>query len=273
MDTKEVFDSFLKDLKNAFPDITIVEYNIDQEVKNIEDNFFPSVMKVIQRDETFFTEAERVFCGVNLSELWTKTETTHEAIWKHMFMIMIGSFFHGDMNQKLEKLLDTAKNIWSASGHENDEISKILNDDHAEDKLKEILEYLQNTRLAKLFLELVEETNLEELTDGLNFENPAELVEMIKNPDNPQMKNIIAKVQQKIQTKMQQGQFTQQQLLGEIEGIKLKIQSMFGNVINEMLGGRRADVASNVLVGNSPEARRQRMLARLQRKQREKTSH
>jgi hypothetical protein len=87
------------------------------------------------------------------------------------------------------------------------------------------------------------------------------------------MKNIINKVQNKIQTKIQHGQFTQQQLVGEVEGIKAKIQSLFGNVINEMLGGRRADVPSSVLVANSPEARRQRMIARLQRKQREKNSH
>lgn len=272
MDTKEVFDNFLKDLKDTFPDINIVEYNIDQEVKNIEEKYYPSILKVIQRDESFFAE-ERMFCGINLSDLWKQSSANHEAIWKHLFMILIGSFFHGDINEKVGKLLETAKSAWSSSGHENDEISKVLNDEHAEDHFKQIIEFVQETRLAKLFMELVEETNFEELADGINLENPTELVDMIKNPEHPKMKGIVSKVQQKIQTKMQHGQFTQQQLIGEIEGIKAKVQSLFGNVLNDMLGGRRADVSSTTLMGNSPEARRQRMLARLQRKQRDKTSH
>jgi hypothetical protein len=272
MDTKEIFDNFLSELKTTFPEIGSVEYNLDQEVKHIEETYYPSVLKIVQKDETFFAE-ERKFCGVNLSELWNKSETNRENIWKNVFMIMIATFFHGDINGKIGKLIETAKNVFSSSGHENDEISKILNDEKAEDNFKEILEYVQNTRLAKLFMELVEETNIEELAEGINLDNPTELVDIIKNPDHPKMKNIINKVQNKIQTKIQHGQFTQQQLVGEVEGIKAKIQSLFGNVINEMLGGRRADVPSSVLVANSPEARRQRMIARLQRKQREKNSH
>lgn len=272
MDAKEVFDGFLNELKTAFPEIGSVEYNLDQEVKHIEETYYTSILKVLQKDESFFAE-ERKFCGLNLSELWTKSEANRELIWKNMFMILIATFFHGDINEKIGKIIETAKNAFSSSGYENDEISKILNDEKAEDNFKQIFEYIQNTRLAKLFMELVEETNIEELVEGINLDNPAELVEMLKNPDHPTMKNIINKVQVKIQTKLQHGQFTQQQLIGEIEGIKAKVQSLFGNVINDMLGGRRADVSSSVLVGNSPEARRQRMIARLQRKQREKTSH
>ena len=86
------------------------------------------------------------------------------------------------------------------------------------------------------------------------------------------MKKCIGAVQKQLQSKLQRGELTQQQLQGDIEGLKLKVQGLFGNVLNEsLLGGRRADVPSTVLMSNSPEARRQRMLARLQRKQREKT--
>jgi hypothetical protein len=272
MDAKEVFDNFLKDLKTSFSDIEIPQYSVDEEVKNIESKHYSSVLKVVQRDETFFSE-ERVFFGINISELWRRSETNREAIWKHMFMVFVASFFHGDINEKLGKLLDIAKNAWSSSGHENDEISKILNDEHAEDHFKELLEFVQETRLAKMFMEIVEETNFEEFAEGINLESPTEFVDMIKNPEHPKMKNIVSKIQQKIQTKMQQGQITQQQMIGEVEGIKAKVQGLFGNVINEMLGGRRGNTASTTLMANSPEARRQRMLARLQRKHREKNSH
>ncbi len=179
---------------------------------------------------------------------------------------------HGDIKHKIGKLLETVKGLWSSSGNENDEISKVLNDDKTEDKLTEIFDYIQNTRIAKLFLELVEETNIEEFVGDLNFDNSDEIMEILRNPEHPKIKPIVGKLQQKIQQKLQRGQYTQQMLTSEIEGIKAKLQSMFGNVINEMIGGRRGDVPPTVLMGNSPEARRQRMLARLQKKQREKNS-
>jgi len=272
MDAKQVFDAFLADLKTTFPDVELQEYDLEKEVKSIEEMVFSSVMKIAQKDETFFTETDRTICGLNISALWKSSESNREAIWKHMIMISIAAFLHGDIKDKLGKILDTVKGLWSSSGRENDEISKILNDEGAEDKISELLEYVQNTRLAKMMMEMVEETNLEEFVGDLDFNNPNEIMDILKNPEHPKIKPIIGKVQHKIQEKLQRGQYTQQQLASEIEGIKAKLQSMFGNVINEMLGGRRADVPAAVLTSNSPEARRQRMLARLQKKQREKNS-
>jgi hypothetical protein len=272
MDTKQVFDSFLADLKTAFPEISLSEYDLEKEVKAVEDMVFSSVLKIAQKDETFFTSQDRILFGINISELWKSSESNREAIWKHMILISIAAFLHGDIKEKLGKILDTVKGLWSSSGRENDEISKILNDDEAEDKISEILEYVQNTRIAKMMLEMIEETNVEELVGDIDFSNPEEIMNLLKNPDHPKIKPIFAKVQQRVQEKLQRGQYTQQQLMSEIEGIKAKLQSMFGNVINEMLGGRRADVPAAVLTSNSPEARRQRMLARLQKKQREKNS-
>jgi hypothetical protein len=272
MDTKQVFDAFLADLKTAFPEISLPEYDLEKEVKVVEDIVFSSVLKIAQKDETFFTSQDRILFGINISELWKSSESNREAIWKHMILISIAAFLHGDIKEKLGKILDTVKGLWSSSGRENDEISKILNDDEAEDKISEILEYVQNTRIAKMMLEMIEETNVEELVGDIDFSNPEEIMNLLKNPDHPKIKPIFAKVQQRVQEKLQRGQYTQQQLMSEIEGIKAKLQSMFGNVINEMLGGRRADVPAAVLTSNSPEARRQRMLARLQKKQREKNS-
>lgn len=272
MEAKQVFDAFLNDLKAAFPEIELLEYDLEKEVKVVEEMVFSSILKIAQKDETFFTETDRVVCGLNISALWKSSESNREAIWKHMIMISVAAFLHGDIKEKLGKILDTVKSLWSSSGRENDEISKVLNDEEAEDKISELLDYVQNTRIAKLILEMVEESNIEEFFGDFNFENPDEIMEILKNPDHPKIKPMIAKVQQKVQEKLQRGQYTQQQLASEIEGIKAKVQSMFGNVINEMLGGRRADVPANVLMGNSPEARRQRMLARLQKKQREKNS-
>ena len=97
-------------------------------------------------------------------------------------------------------------------------------------------------------------------------------METIKDPNNPLVKKFINKIQNLIKSKLESGQITQTQIQGEIEAIKNKVTSLFGNVFNDMLGGTRSEVPSSVLMGNSPEARRQRMLARLQKKQRDKNS-
>jgi soluble P-type ATPase len=82
----------------------------------------------------------------------------------------------------------------------------------------------------------------------------------------------VDKIQRLIKDKIQRGEITKSKLVEEMEAVKAKITSIFGNMFNDALGGRQADIPSSALLGNSPEARRQRMLARLQKKQREKNS-
>jgi hypothetical protein len=269
MDATEVINSFFSDLKDAFG-IDVPKFDTDEVVKEIEENYYPSLMKILQRDDSFFDEP-RILCDINISELWRTGESNREAIWKHMQMCMFSSFLHGDINEKIGTIVKTLKNMWNSSGnHDNDEITRLLNDENSEDHFKEILEYLQETRLAKIFHEIVEQLDVSEL--DLNFENPQQIVEMLRNPEHPNIKKVVTKVQNIIKHKMERGEFTQNMLVAEVEGIKAKIQGIFGNIFNEALGGRRGDTPAHVLMGNSPEARRQRMLARLQKKQRDKNS-
>jgi hypothetical protein len=126
------------------------------------------------------------------------------------------------------------------------------------------------TRLAKMFMNFVESFDISEY--DINFENPIELVEMLKNPEHPTLKKLIGKVQSTIEEKVRRGELSQQLIQSEVEAIKAKVMSLFGNVFNEALGGRRNELAPQVFMANTPEARRQRMLARLQRKVRDKNS-
>jgi hypothetical protein len=132
-----------------------------------------------------------------------------------------------------------------------------------------MFEYVTNLRSAKIFGNILEEIDIPSL--GISLDNPTELLQMVRDPDNPVMQKAVGTVQRLLKQKLEGGQLTQQQLMSDIEGIKAKIQSLFGNVFNEMLGGRQNNAGSGVMMSNSPEARRQRMLMRLQRKQREKT--
>jgi Glu-tRNA(Gln) amidotransferase subunit E-like FAD-binding protein len=167
-------------------------------------------------------------------------------------------------------MIDIFKSYWTKTGTDSDEINKILNDKASENHFKEILEFIMNTRIAKIFTEIVEKIDVKAL--NINVENPDELIEMIKNPEHPTIKKIITKIQNMLKDKMKRGELTQQQITAEVEAIKAKVTSIFGNIFNDAMGLNRGETPAAVLVGNSPEARRQRMLARLQKKQRDKNS-
>lgn len=269
MDAKKVIEDLFSYLKEISPETEIPEYSLETVVSELEDAYTPDILKILQKDEAFFSEP-RMLHGINLSQF--VTEETKENIWKHLQSAIFASFLHGDLKEKLGKILDTVKGLWNSSGQENDEINRILNDENSEGHFKELIDYLSETRIAKLCMQLFEEIDFEDMASELNFENPNDIMEMLKNPEHPVMKRVIDRIQGKLKHKMERGEITQQIIVGEIEAIKAKIQGLFGNIFNEMLGGRRADVPANVLMGNSPEARRQRMLARLQKKQRDKNS-
>lgn len=236
--------------------------NVDTAISEIE-VFYPDILKLVQKDETFF-DTERTLFGVNLSDVADK-----DAIWKHLLMCIMASFFHGDIKQKLGTILNTVKSVWSASGQSSDDVDRILNDENTKGHVEELIEYVTNLRTAKVFLDILESIDISSL--DIQLYDPAKLVELVRNPDNPIMQKCMTTVQKALKQKLERGEFTQHQLQSDIEGVKAKVQSLFGNMFTEALGGRRADVPSSVMISNAPEARRQRMLARLQRKQQEKT--
>lgn len=269
MDVKKIIDDFFVYLKETNPHFEIPEYTVDSAVLELEDVYSPQILQILQKEEGFFSKP-RLFCGIDISTC--VNDETKESIWKHIQSAIFASFLHGDLKAKLSKILEIVKNVWSSSGQENSEVTRILNDEKSEGHFQEIIDYLSDTRIAKLCMKLFEEIDFEDMASELNLENPNDIIEMMKDPENPVMKRIIGRIQSTLQQKMQRGEFNQQEIVSEIEAIKAKVQSLFGNIFNDMLGGRRADVPATVLMANTPEARRQRMIARLQKKQREKNS-
>ena len=78
-----------------------------------------------------------------------------------------------------------------------------------------------------------------------------------------------------LKDRIQTSKINQQELIREIEMLRAKMTSTFGKYMNEMVVGEREQPAtgntSHQILSNSQEARRARMLARLQRKQQEKS--
>jgi hypothetical protein len=263
----EVLEAFKKDLNEVFNIEPVI--NIDDDVKYIETNFYPDALKILQKDASFF-EKERILMGVNLCDLWKTEKMPADTFWKHMQMVCIGSLMHGDIKDKITPIIAAVKTYFGMAGNENAEISKILNDEKSEDHFKDVLEFIMQTRIAKIFMSIVEQIDITEL--DLNFERPEQVIEILKNPEHPSIKKVVDKIQRLIKDKIHRGEITKSKLVEEMEAVKAKITSIFGNMFNDALGGRQADIPSSALLGNSPEARRQRMLARLQKKQREKNS-
>ena len=260
MDIHEVLSQFCKEVfeeEIEFEDQTVVEEF---------EHFYSEVVQIIQKNPEFFSN-ERIVFGRNLSLL---DESKREVIWKNLLPCMLSSFFHGDIRKKVEKVSEIVKNLWNASGQKNDEVTKILNDEESQGRFREIIDFVLNSRLAKIFTTLVESFDFSEFE--LNITDPAELIELLKNPENPVIKKIQEKIQSTIKQKIQRGEISQQMIVTEIEAIKAKVMSLFGNIFNDALGGRKSDVSGSTLMANSPEARRQRMIARMQRKVREKNS-
>ena len=121
------------------------------------------------------------------------------------------------------------------------------------------------TRLAKVVLNLAESIDMSEL--GLNFDDPEELMKSFKEgQQNPAIEKIGKKIKNLLEEKVRRGEFTKEMLSADMHTISLKIQTAFGDMFNDMLGGRKAAVPGQTILSNSPDARRARMVARLQRK-------
>ena len=243
-------------------DLSITEYDETSTIKELE-SLYSEIVLIVQKNDELFTKSHTLF-GRSLSEL------DREVLWKHLPICLFASFTHGNFREKLDSLLNIAKNFLSANPSEGtDEISRILNDENAQSSIQEFIEYCTNTRIARVFNDIL--TNLDVSEFESLLENPQEFMDIARNPEHPMVKKFIQKFQNILRHKVECGEISQSRIQEDIEGIKIKLTSIFGNVLGEALGGRRADVPSAVLTSNSPEARRQRMLARLQRKHREKT--
>lgn len=249
-------------LKHFSEELSIVEYDITKVTTEIE-ALYPDIVFVVQKNDILFDKPYTLF-DRPISDL------PRETIWKHLPSCLFVSFTSGNIAEKMESVLSIAKNYLSANPSEGtDEISKILNDEKTQGSIQDFMEYCTNTKIAKVFNDIL--TNLDVSEFEHLLKNPQEFLEIARNPDHPVVQKFIQKFQNILKEKVQKGEISQQQLQQDIEGIKAKLISIFGSSLGEALGGNKSDVSSAVLMSNSPEARRQRMLARLQKKQREKT--
>lgn len=232
---------------------------------HLEETLLPHLLRVMQKDNTLLSEIE-IFPSVNIGALWTGSEEG----WKLLQMALLYAVLHGDPKEKFGKILETVKGF--LPGGQGDEISNILADEDTQNSIKDFMEVIMNTRLASIVGDIVQSLQLADL--DINFENPEQMMEMMRNPaESPVLKEIMERAQMILEDRIKSGKINQQELVRELETLRAKFQSSFGKYMNEALIGAPGNTTGNTgqqILSNHPEARRARMLARLQRKQQEK---
>ena len=232
----------------------------DELYAHLENVLLPHVLRVIQKDNALLSEVE-LFPGMKVP--WTGTEEE----WSLLQSALIYAVLHGDPKEKFGKILESVKSMFP--GSHADELDEILNDADTKDSLKEMLDLIMNTRLAGIVGEIAQSISLDDL--GVNLENPEQLMEVLRNPqDSPVIKQIMERAQAILEDRIRNGKINQQEIAREIETIRAKFQSSFGRYLNQMIIGEEEERTGNTgaqILSNHPDARRARMLARLQRKQ------
>lgn len=257
---------FVEHIKNL--DDSIKLRSSEELFVHLEDTLLPHLLRVLQKDNTLLSEVD-IFPSIKIGHVWNGSEES----WKLLHMALLYAVLHGDPKEKFGKILEIVKSfIPGGMGGQGDEISRILDDTETQDSLKDFLEVIMNTRLVSIVGDIVQSVQLADL--DLNFEDPEKLIEMLRNPmGSPALKEVMERAQAVLEERIRSGRINQQELSREIETLRAKFQSSFGKYLNQAVVGAPGNTTGNSgaqILSNHPDARRARMLARLQKKQQEK---
>lgn len=240
----------------------------DELFTHIEETLLPHLLRVLQKDNTLL-KAVDLFPGMNVSELWDGSDDA----WRKLQMALLYSVLHGNTTEKFGRIIETVKGMLPGGNVQADEISKILEDQETQNSLKEIIDLVMNTRLASIVGDVVQSLQFADL--DIDFENPEKLLAMMRNPaESPILAELMDRARMVLEEKIKSGKINQSELQRDIENIRAKLQSSFGKYLNEMIVGAPGNTTGNTaqqIMSNHPDARRARMLARLQKKQQQKT--
>ena len=272
-EVSKILKECLDDMRTEFPSVApVLDANYGEtidypaEVERFKTLVQPHFMAAIKKEDALFTEPREFLRGIDFSELYKDaSEKKKEALWNYTRMFLMSSYLGSD-------IMETVKGLWSKfTGKDStDEVDEILKNESTQDGLQDLLETLKETRIFKLGMEVMENLNVEALgLEAIDFTDIPALMEMVKNPEHPVTKKAISSVQKIIEQKMRSGSLKKEDFVREIEMLKEKFKHSIGKLFKtEFFGepGDRPTASAADLTSNHPEARRARMLARLQRK-------
>lgn len=235
---------------------------------HLEQVFLPNLLRVIQKDNTLMSEVE-LFPGVK-----AKWEGTDEE-WKMLFLALFGTLLQGNPKEKIGKVLETLKASipgMGATEAQAEEIQSILDDEDTKSSMSELFELILNTRLLSVVTDMLQSLDLTDL--GIDFDDPEEVVQLLRNPQNSDVLNkLMDRAKSVLEDRIKTGKIDPNELQRDIEMVRAKFQSSFGKYLNETLLGAQGNTTGNTaeqILSNHPDARRARMMARLQKRHQEK---
>lgn len=269
----KILKECLDDMRTEFPSVApVLDANYGEtidypaEVERFKTLVQPHFMAAIKKEDALFTEPREFLRGIDFSELYKDaSEKKKEALWNYTRMFLMSSYLGSD-------IMETVKGLWSKfTGKDStDEVDEILKNESTQNGLQDLLETLKETRIFKLGMEVMENLNVEALgLEAIDFTDIPALMEMVKNPEHPVTKKAISSVQKIIEQKMRSGSLKKEDFVREIEMLKEKFKHSIGKLFKTEFFGEQGDrptASAADLTSNHPEARRARMLARLQRK-------
>lgn len=262
MNTSKAFKNFWNDLHSKFPEDVIRKFE-DSDIKQFGETFSEVAMDVLKKNESIW-ENPRLLFDVDLSELWKKDESSHKMFWKHLQPCGIACALHEikDVDNKI--IGDLMKQVTG----KKDEIDELLNNED-KTKVNEFLDFLKNLKCVGYLMNILEKFDFTEInTDFSNIEEALQNFDKFSNtPEFLESQQYMKKV---FEEKVRNGEISKEVLMSEIEQVKIKATELFGDMFNDILGGRKAEVKAATILSSTPEARRARMIARLQRKLKER---
>lgn len=253
--------NLVKIFSDKHPDLKAREEHFE----HIENVLLPHLLRVIKRDNTLMSEIE-LFPGLKVA--WDGTDEN----WSKVHMALVHAVLHGNPKEKFAKILEAVKGSLPGGSAATDEIEKILADEDTQSSITEMMELVMSTRLVTLVGDIMSAVSL----DDLQLDDPYKVMDMLQNPQaSPVLMELMERAKNVLEEKVRTGKINPNELRRDIERIRAKFQSSFGKYLNDALLGENARPTtgntSQEILSNHPDARRARMLARLQKKQQQKS--
>lgn len=270
-----VITDFVKELRVFRPELDAVltenyeAFDAADELEYCKTVFQPLAMDFLKKNEDIFKEPRFFLRDVDFSKFWGELNTRNrESVWEFLRLGLVTSYLGGDWMQ-------TVKDLWGRySGKKTDDIDEILNDEKTKSGIEELYEYFKETRIFKLAMELMENLNPEEFgLDEIDWTDREKLLDMFKDMEhNPLVQRAVKIVGDAVEAKIRAGNLRKEDLIHEFTMLREKFKHSLGKIFQEGVFGEapREAQRAEVLLGNSPDARRARMIARMQRKLNEK---
>lgn len=254
--------TFLKELLTIFPEHKeLLEKNYSEVLENenlSSDKYVKEYMLVVSPYHTDISQKNnKLFLGdtelkflkdLDFRELWTKdlSETTRENVWKYLqTLYVLGRNIvtnDEDVNKMIKEL--NTENKDNLESHQNEmmdminNMSKITDDNRKNDSGVDNL--FNNGIISDIAKELTNELDLDKMDMG----NPKNMNEAFSNimggGGGNNFFNLISKVGEKIQSKVEKGQINQTDLINEAQKMMGGLQNpqQMANAMKKNMGGR-----------------------------------